>query len=159
MSADLNYANLNPFTPDVKSVYSKNIEKANFIDVKENDVKNKITSASADIDFLEVAFTENEKSLIVKLNEKPRIAKMDSTYVATKNIKLSYHIIGGCFSEKRNAKKMVKSLKKKGFTACIIGKRQGMWTASYTSFCTRKEAVKMLTAAQEHNSKAWILHQ
>jgi len=159
LSADLNYANLNPFTPDVKSVYKKSLEKTDFIPVRENDVKGKINSASADVNFLEVVFSENEKPLLVKLNEKPISTATDSTYVATQEIKLNYHIIGGCFSEKKNAKKMVRSLKRKGFTAWIIGKRKGLWAVSYTSFSTRKEAVDMLAVAQEHNSKAWILHQ
>ena len=61
--------------------------------------------------------------------------------------------------EKRNAKKMVKKLKKSGFNAFIVGKRKGLWTVSYNSFVTKKEAVNALGFAQNHNEKAWILNQ
>jgi len=159
LSADLNYANLNPFTPNEKGVYTENESAVNFKIVKENNIKDKISLASSDLDFVKVSFTENEKPLVVKLKNTVQLTETDSTYVATEKVKLQYHIIGGCFSEKKNAKKMMKSLKKKGFDAWIIGKRKGLWAVSYTSFATRKEAVEMLAAAQEHNAKAWLLHQ
>ena len=82
---------------------------------------------------------ENEPSFVVNLKEKS-IAKPVSTYVEQTKKALTHHIVGGCFSEKKNAKKMVEELKGKGFDAFIIGKRKGLWTVSYSSFSTQKEA-------------------
>ena len=53
---------------------------------------------------------------------------------------------------------MVRRLKKEGFDASIIGKRKGLWTVSYSSFSTRKEAVQFLSEAKTHNEKAWVLN-
>ena len=54
---------------------------------------------------------------------------------------------------------MVKSLKKKGLNAWLVGKRKELWTVSYSSFATRKEALEALVIAQKENPKAWILNQ
>lgn len=94
---------------------------------------------------------------MVKLNEN-NVAEAESTYVATSKQELHYHIVGGCFSSKVNAKKMVRRLKKEGFEANIVGKRKGLWTVSYSSFSTRKEAVQFLAEAKTHNTKAWVLN-
>jgi len=54
---------------------------------------------------------------------------------------------------------MVKRLKKKGLNAWLVGKRKQLWTVSYSSFGTRKEAIEALEFAQIENPKAWILNQ
>ncbi len=159
LSADLNYANLNPFTPDSKSVYTPS--KSNFIvddEAKEKTIKELVAEADESTYFLNVTFGNTIDPVAVQIKEKP-IAEAVSTYVATAKQELRYHIIAGCFSEKRNAKKMVRKLKKKGFSSFIVGKRKGLWAVSYNSFVTRKEAVNALEFAQDHNSKAWILNQ
>ena len=158
LSGDLNYANLNPFTPTPKAIYSP--LEANIItpDTKGISIKEQIAAANENSFFIEVKLDEKESPFIIQLKEKI-IAAPVSTYVATSKKVLQYHIVGGCFSEKRNAKKMVKKLKKEGFDAFIVGKRKGLWAVSYSSFVTRKEAVNALTNAQNHNNKAWILDQ
>ena len=82
-----------------------------------------------------------------------------NTSVSGSKKALNYHVIAGCFSDKTNAKLMVKELKNKGFDAFIIGKRKGLWAVSYNSFPSRREAVNALQLAQDHNDKAWILNQ
>ena len=82
---------------------------------------------------------------------------MDTTKVVITKTHLRYHIIAGCFSEKKNANKMVKQLKNKGFDAWIVGKRKGLWTVSYNSHSTRQQALDALALAKSDNSKAWIL--
>ncbi|MGB0886885.1 MAG: SPOR domain-containing protein [Vicingaceae bacterium] len=159
MSADLSYANLNPFKPVVKSVYSP--LKSDFVtnkEVKTVSVKEQIAAADKDAYFLAVTLEEGVDPITVKLKEIP-VAEAVSTRVEVSKQELHYHIVAGCFSEKRNAKKMVKKLKNKGFDAFIVGKRKGLWAVSYNSFVTRKEAVNALEFAQDHNSKAWILNQ
>ena len=159
LNADLNYANLNPFTPDVKAVYKP--VKSDFVVNEELNivsVKEQITAADESVYFLDVNFEEGIDPVTVQLKDKP-IAEAISTYVAVAKQELHYHIVAGCFSEKRNAKKMVRKLKKKGFDSFIVGKRKGLWAVSYNSFVTRKQAINALEFAQDHNSKAWILNQ
>ncbi|PCI94860.1 MAG: hypothetical protein COB15_13180 [Flavobacteriales bacterium] len=158
LSGDLSYANLNPFTPEVKTVYVPIKSDFVFNEIKASSVKDQIALADESTYFLDVTFDETIDPVVVQLKEIP-IAEAVSTYVATAKEELHYHIIGGCFSEKRNAKKMVKKLKKEGFDAFIIGKRKDLWAVSYNSFTTKKEAVNALASAQNHNSKAWVLHK
>jgi nucleoid DNA-binding protein len=158
LGSDLNYANLNPFTPSVTAVYTERTSAPEFEEISELNITAQIVAASEEDYFTSVSFDENKTSVIIKLKEKP-IAEAVSTYVATSKPDLEYHIIGGCFSSKNNAKKMVKKLKKAGFDASIVGKRKGLWTVSYNSFATRREALEALTDAKGHNDKAWILNQ
>lgn len=158
LTGNLSYANLNPFKPAQQSVYVPQKSGFVFNEEKEISIKEQVDSASENTFFLAVSFDENETPIIVQLKEKP-IAEPVSTYVASNIQKLQYHIVGGCFSSKSNAKKMVRKLKKAGFDAFIVGQRKGLWTVSYNSFSTKKEAVDALNEAQAHNSKAWILNQ
>lgn len=158
LSGDLNYANLNPFTPNKKAVYTPQPYGSTHTETEKIDIKEQLLSAGEDEYFIEINLDETENPIVVQLKEKP-IAEPVSTYVAETKKALQYHIIGGCFSEKKNARIMVRKLKKQGFDAFIVGKRKGLWTVSYNSFVTRKEAVNALESAQAHNNKAWILNQ
>lgn len=158
LSGDLNYANLNPFAPNAKAVYSPVQHNLTIPETTTSTIEEQINTANENNVFIEVFLDENENSFIVQLKEKV-VAEPVSTYVAETKRTLQYHIIGGCFSEKKNAKIMVRNLKKQGFDAFIVGKRKGLWTVSYNSFVTRKEAVNALANAQDHNNKAWILNQ
>lgn len=158
LSGDLNYANLNPFITNVKAVYSPLPSNTVVSEIKELTLEEQINAANENNFFVEVTLDENTNPFIVQLKEKA-IADPVSTYVAETKKVLQYHIIGGCFSEKKNARIMVKKLKRQGFDAFIVGNRKGLWTVSYNSFVTRKEAVNALENAQVHNGKAWILNQ
>jgi hypothetical protein len=158
LTGDVNYANLNPFKPEEKSVYVPNNSSPKFYEPTEQNIKEQIALADESANFLEVNMGENETTFVVQLKEQP-IAEAVSTYVASSSRELNYHIVGGCFSSKNNARKLVRKLKKEGFDAAIVGKRKGLWTVSYSSFATRQEAVEALADAQDHNTKAWILNQ
>lgn len=150
LTADLNYANLNPFDHKGALLYQPRLFAAVVKDdVAEPSNEKDVTTT------LSLIAGENP----IAIAEKEHVAKPDSTYVAPVQQKLIYHIIGGCFSEKRNAKRMVKRLKKKGFDAWIIGKRKGLWAVSYQSFATREESLEHLALAKEDNQKAWLLKQ
>jgi len=99
--------------------------------------------------------------LPVRLRENPADvpAKIDNTEVNSKSAKrLRYHVIGGCFAVKSNAKKLVKRLKKMGYNASIIGRHKNLYAVSYESFGTREEAVaKLESVRNNHNNKAWLL--
>ena len=157
LAGDLSYANLNPFKPKQKSSYAPSVSKFVLNEVKETSVKNQIELADKTAYFIGVSFDDTEKSVVVQLKEKP-VPDAISTHVASIFKQMQHHIVGGCFSNKKNARKMARKLKKEGFNAAIVGKRKGLWTVSYASFTTRKEAVNELSNAKSHNSKAWILN-
>jgi nucleoid DNA-binding protein len=158
LSGNLNYANLNSFSSKVKAVYVPT-QQAVFLDdtTTENTIKAQIAAADKNAYFLDITLDDLETPLVVQLKERA-IAASVSTYVAIAKQALNYHIVAGCFSEKRNAKKMVRKLKKQGFDSFIVCKRKGLWAVSYNSFVTRKEAVNALDFAQKHNHRAWILN-
>ncbi|PCJ27695.1 MAG: hypothetical protein COA97_03510 [Flavobacteriales bacterium] len=158
LTGDLNYANLNPFKPKEKITYTPIKSEFAFNEVDESSFKEQIDVVNESARFLTVSFDENKTPIVVQLKETP-FAEPVSTYVVSSNRKLQYHIIGGCFSSKSNARRMVRKLKKAGFDAAIVGKRKGLWAVSYNSFPSRKEAVSALANAQDHNTKAWILKQ
>ena len=158
LSGDLNYANLNPFTPKTKAIYVPIQYNLDVTETISSTIEEQINASNENSAFVEVVLDENENPIVVKLKE-TTVAEPVSTYVAETKKVLQYHIIGGCFSEKKNAKKMVKKLKKQGFDAFVVGKRKGLWAVSYNSFVTRKEALNALENAQAHNDKAWILDQ
>jgi cell division septation protein DedD len=126
-----------------------------FEDLAKDDVKTTIESVNENNPTASVSFLKEEEPIIVKMEE----TAIDTTRVEIPKVKLKFHIVGGCFSEEHNAKKLVRKLNKAGFNAWIIGKRKGLYAVSYNSFETRNEAVDALASAQNHNSKAWILEQ
>ena len=158
LGADLNYANLNPFKNIAEPVYVARTNAPIFTDVASDEVKNKIATVDESNPITAVSFLKEEQPIIVKLEE-TTIAEAVTTRVETESYRLRFHIVGGCFSKKANAKKLVRKLKKAGFNAWIIGKRKGLYAVSYNSFETRKEAVVALASAQDHNRKAWVLEQ
>tara|TARA_R110001592_G_scaffold344988_1_gene636617 strand:- start:2357 stop:3394 length:1038 start_codon:yes stop_codon:yes gene_type:complete len=155
LGADLNYANLNPFKTLTAPVYVARTTPPVFKDLVKDDVKSTIESVNENNPTASVSFLKEEEPIIVKMEE----TAIDTTRVEIPKVKLKFHIVGGCFSEERNAKKLVRKLNKAGFEAWIIGKRKGLYAVSYNSFETRGEAVDALASAQNHNSKAWILEQ
>ncbi len=157
LGADINYAELNPFATKPKAVYHADNKTFTINDNSEKSIKEQLLLAKENDVFIEIKIDENAKPIVVQLKEN-KVAEPVSTYVASSKQELHYHIVGGCFSSKRNANKLVNKLKKEGFDAWIIGKRKGLWTVSYSSFVTRKEAVEALAKAQSHNDKAWVLN-
>lgn len=154
LSSNINYAKLNPFTEEKPATYSPSEvtlpEESHLASLSDE------LSKADSTPYLSFSWIKDQEPITIALEEK-HIAVADTTRVAKKNIPLRYHIIAGCFSEKKNAKKMVKKLKSKGFEAWIVGQRKGLWTVSYNSFTTREKAVDALAFAKADNDKAWIL--
>lgn len=142
-----------------------NYESRNFEVVREDSSSQTSLSdiiLKSEENLLPVTFTENNDAPIVvrlkeTLTEAP--ASVDNTEVATSGHKgLHYHVIGGCFSVKSNAKNLVKKLKKLGYDASIIGKHKDLYAVSYESYATREEALTTLASVRNnHNDKAWLL--
>ena len=97
-------------------------------------------------------FVDNRK-------EKPIVA-IDNTRVVEEEttIALKFHVMGGCFSNKRNAQKLVKQLKAKGYDARLLGEFKNLHAVSFGSFASDAEARNLLTTVKEtENSAAWLL--
>lgn len=159
LDGDLTYANLNPFVPNISANYTARTTAPKFTEALENnDVATQLKNADKEAYFTEVSFDNNNTTVVVQLKNKPT-AEAVSTAVAITPQQLDFHIIGGCFSERKNARKMLKEFKKAGFKASIIGKRKNLWTVAYGSFSSKKQAVNALADAKDYNGKAWILNQ
>lgn len=148
LSSDLSYANLNPFKSEALSLYTERTTLPVF---------EKVETPTIDETNNTITFIKNETPIVIVKTIEESAVKVDSTFVKTQVQSLNFHIIGGCFAEKCNAEKFVQELVSAGFNASIIGKRKGLFTVSYSSFASRKEAVEGLALAKNHNSKAWIL--
>ncbi len=87
--------------------------------------------------------------------------KPDNTHVVVKkDVQFKYHVIGGCFSVKGNARRLVKKLKKAGFDAALLGKHKNLHAVCYGSYATRESAEDALDEVRNnHNDKAWILEK
>lgn len=86
--------------------------------------------------------------------------KVDNTKVVKEALKqeLKYHVMGGCFSNKRNAERLVKKLTNKGYDARLLGEFKNLHAVSFGSFSTDKDARELLAKVKsEENKSAWFL--
>lgn len=146
LGSTLNYAQLNPF----KTIVPEYKERLSQLQIQTIQNSTQIDSVNRTITFL-----KNEKPIAL-FNSTHEIEK-DSTRVEIQTQPLNFFIVGGCFAEKRNADKFVKELINSGFSASIIGKRNGLFTVTYGGYSSKNEALENLTKAKNHNLKAWIL--
>lgn len=96
-------------------------------------------------------FVDNRK-------EEPTVAIDNTRVVEEASITLKFHVMGGCFSQKSNAERLVKTLKAKGYQARLLGKFKNLHAVSFGSFANDDEARKLLSSVREtENSAAWLL--
>jgi hypothetical protein len=98
----------------------------------------------------------------LKLNNKAYIisdvtALKDSTQVVSLEPELRYHIVAGCFSNKSNAKKLVKELKKQGYEPKIISTYKNYYTVIIKSFATKEQAKSFLPQTKSYIAHSWVL--
>jgi len=70
-----------------------------------------------------------------------------------------YHIIGGCFGEKQNAKKFVDRLKIRGYDSNILDLHKGLYRVKIESFNNYEQALNELKTTRENGTfpNAWLL--
>tara|TARA_B110000046_G_scaffold40521_1_gene44862 strand:- start:7497 stop:8561 length:1065 start_codon:yes stop_codon:yes gene_type:complete len=86
--------------------------------------------------------------------------KVDNTKVDNAKLKqdLRYHVMGGCFSNKRNAERLVKNLINKGYDARLLGKFKNYHAVSFGSFVSDSDARALLSKIKSNENKAaWLL--
>lgn len=68
-----------------------------------------------------------------------------------------YFVVGGAFSEKSNAERLVQTLKGKGFDAYVFGKQRGLHLVCYGSYTNQAAALDALHAVKDgENAHAWL---
>lgn len=89
------------------------------------------------------------------------VAEPISTYVEKAKLTAgSFHVIGGCFSEKDNANRLVETLQSKGYPAHILDIHKGLHRVAYGTYAIRNEALDALKAVkEEEQSGAWLLRK
>jgi len=137
-SISINYSDLNPFKATADGIYAPRSE--------DNLVKEDTPTERDEINEWLESIPEN----IEPAPEAIEVKKID--------VVKRFHVIGGCFEFEKNAKRLLRRLKKKGFDASIVGKnRRGLTRVSYGSFETRKEARKELRRIKrDYIKSAWL---
>lgn len=158
--ADLTIADLNPFKGKHASFYSERNAEDAFGGFSEMPVTDETDhSLASDSGFVRVSFTDPEgEGVWVRLKESA-VTPAVSTYTATPEVlAMRYHIVGGCFSELSNARKMVDGLRRKGFSAYIYDYHKGLYRVTFADFNSRKQALAELRRIQQDEMKsAWLL--
>lgn len=75
------------------------------------------------------------------------------------DVKLSHHIIVGCFSNEKNIRNTINQLINDGYQPSIQGvNKKGLTRVSINSYSSYKEAEKALIELSKEYNGAWILH-
>ena len=109
-----------------------------------------------------VPLFEHGPEMVVDLGMQPVEAAVDSTAVAIPaSVAVNsgkYHVIGGCFSVKENADRLVDDLKAKGFAAYLLDEHKGLYRVAYGTFPQRAAALEALAAVRKaETAHAWLL--
>jgi cell division protein FtsN len=73
------------------------------------------------------------------------------------NAELPYHVIGGCFSIENNANQLVADLKKQGYAAHVLDKKNGLYRVSSGDYASRSEASNALKGFKNAGFSGWVL--
>ncbi|MBP9070485.1 MAG: SPOR domain-containing protein [Bacteroidia bacterium] len=102
----------------------------------------------------------NEKAIAVSVNENTSTSsEVKHNVVKTHNIKYSgkFQIVLGCFTQKNNADKMVRKLKRDNVNAGISGiNNRGMHVVSCAGFDSKDSALAFLQDIKGNFPNAWI---
>ncbi len=92
------------------------------------------------------------------ITEEPETAEPANT-PELKSVELHYFIIAGSFEKEKNAEKLLKQLKSKGYDALTAGiNKYGMTRIAYGGFETMQEAMAKLSIIRSgENPAAWIM--
>jgi hypothetical protein len=102
----------------------------------------------------------NEEATDLWVDNRKVEVKVDNTEVVEEAPveDLRFHVMGGCFSSKRNASKLVKRMIANGYDARLLGEYKNLFAVSFGSFAADSEARQLLTKVKkEENSAAWLL--
>ena len=154
---------------DTSSIQYSNIfavnEEASIYEEREPVAFEKLEDTSAKLELKDGLYNyttsdAEHTEIWVDNRNKDKEPKVDNTKVVKEALKqeLKYHVMGGCFSNKRNAERLVKKLTNKGYDARLLGEFKNLHAVSFGSFATDKDARELLaTVKSEENESAWLL--
>lgn len=75
---------------------------------------------------------------------------------SSSNNDMPFHIIGGGFSSRSNAEKLVNEMRQKGYPSSVLGVYNGLHYVSVKGFPTRQAALNEHSAVRNEISSAWV---
>ena len=156
--AAFHYSELNPFSFTNQRNYSFNdltkdpINKELKIQVTKEESKT-VEPPKVVVSPKEIVKTVEEEVIV-----KPKEVEDDSELLEENSHTLSFHVIGGCFKKQRNAKKLIKKLKKLGFDSYELDVKNDLHRIVISSFSTKKEARQAQKEIKStHGISSWVL--
>ena len=137
-NASFHYSDLNPFTFEKISKYSPR----NLAPISNNR-----------------EFTYNEKALNnLKIESTLQLKNIEKSNSSSTIKNIYYHVIVGCFSSKKNADNLVKTLNNKDYKARKLDYNKGLHRISICSFKTKAKAVRFKRKIKSRDGiSSWIL--
>ena len=115
----------------------------------------------------ETETTEIDETKEVATNETPVKSEVEEQSVSNSSDMLQtstglidrnkpYHVVGGAFTELSNAERYQKKLTQSGNSSVVIGKFDGLYIVSISSYSNQDEAKNALNEAKGISANAWI---
>lgn len=142
-------SDFNPLRSSSKKTYAE--RKSTFALDQTSDWKS-LTELTAELpaDVLIYNYELNEETYIpVDLNREPVVENLGT--------EAPFHLIGGCFSVKRNAENFVTDLTGKGYKAFIVDKNNGLHRVSAGGYQSEQDAETALDSFKNQGFSGWIL--
>jgi cell division septation protein DedD len=154
--SNFNYSDLNPFTYTKNSVNSINEETA----VNSVNINNKLALTEKQTKEIKAPKT----TVTIDLEAEAESTFIEETTIETSEevletpVSIQYHVIVGCFGNKKNAIRLVKKLNRKGYSAFELDLYKNLHRISLGTFYDKDDA---LTAQKkikkEEKMSSWIL--
>ncbi len=151
------YSDLNPFSFNKESLYSINDSND---DIENNSVSEFIEIINEPINIPTIIEESISPVNVVEITtEKESTEVVHSSNVENDySSELSFHVVGGCFKNKNNAKKLVQKLKKLGFDSFELDVNNNLHRIVISSFSSKKEARKAQKEIKaSHGISSWVL--
>lgn len=158
--SQLTIADLNPFKGSPAAVYAERKEDIQPLSAEES-ADEVVEQLKSDERVVRVSFTDPGSGGVWVELKKEELALPVTTYTATPEIlAMRYHVVGGCFGELKNARRMVDNLRAKGYPAYIYDYHKGLYRVTFADFHRRQEALEALRKVKEEElNTAWLLVQ
>ncbi len=176
-SGIISVQDLNPFHKVEQTKYQKiNISKLIDLSKKEQSIENQIKSLSSDLNYFSYKY-DDEKYIIVKIKEdspntkannnkksenekvkekkKRRRERYQSKY--PKMSRGTKSTIVGCFGKYKNATRLVKKLKSKGFKASIIDVKRNLYRVSIGETTNNNDLQDLIQKTTNLGYDSWVL--
>lgn len=99
---------------------------------------------------------DEELYIPIRLDRKP-IEEVEAETGHFEDKNLPYHVIGGCFSVESNAHQLVADLKKQGYPAHVLDKKNGLYRVSSGDYASRNEATSAMRDFKSAGFSGWVL--